>query len=217
MDIDPDTAAPPEVSQQQLRLALRRAASALKEHGVAFALAGGYALWVRGAPEPEHDVDLVISEPDVQSAAECLEAAGFQIERPPEDWLFKAYLDGAMVDVLHRLNTVPVGPELVRSAQPHEVLGLHIPVLGSNQVIASRLLALTERYCDFSRLLPGVRAVREQLDWNEIESRTAHNDFAVAFLFLVRRLGIADAAVTDAVATDAAEPGIRNGSATPLR
>jgi len=209
MDIDPDTAG---AGSQPTAAApgLRRAAVGLKEHGVAFALAGGYALWVRGAPEPEHDVDLVISEPDVRSAAECLDAAGFQIERPPQVCLFKAHLHGAAVDVLHRLNAVPVDPELVRSANPHEVLGLHIPVLGSDQVITSRLLALTERYCDFGRLLPGYARYGKQLNWNEIESRTADNDFAVAFLFLVRRPGIADAA-----ATHAAQRRISDGRATP--
>ncbi|WP_407689077.1 hypothetical protein [Mycobacterium sp. HUMS_1102779] len=36
----------------RLREALRAAASALKAGGPRFALAGGYALWAYGAPEP---------------------------------------------------------------------------------------------------------------------------------------------------------------------
>jgi hypothetical protein len=35
-----------------LRDALKRAASALKAHGPDLALAGSYALWVHGGPEP---------------------------------------------------------------------------------------------------------------------------------------------------------------------
>lgn len=46
----------------QLREALRAAASALKGNGPRFALAGGNALWAYGAPEPSHDVDLVVTE-----------------------------------------------------------------------------------------------------------------------------------------------------------
>ena len=42
--------------------ALKRSASALKADGVPFALAGSYALWVHGAPESTHDVDLVVPE-----------------------------------------------------------------------------------------------------------------------------------------------------------
>jgi hypothetical protein len=36
-----------------------------------------------------------------------------------------------------------------------------------------------------------VRAVREQLDWSRLRAATADNDYAVAFLVLADRLGIA--------------------------
>lgn len=64
-----------------LREALRAAASALKARGPRFALAGSYALWAHGAPEPSHDVDLVVAETDVAAAAVTLSDAGFAIER----------------------------------------------------------------------------------------------------------------------------------------
>ena len=37
-----------------------------------------------------------------------------------------------------------------------------------------------------------VRAIRERLDWDRIKSRTADNDYAVAFLVLAERLGLVD-------------------------
>src|SRR3979490_343633 len=92
----------------QVRDALRSAASALKANGPRFALAGSYALWAYGAPEPSHDVDLVVAEPDVASAEATLAEAGFSVEHPPEDWLFKARTGNTVVDVLHRINGVPV-------------------------------------------------------------------------------------------------------------
>src|SRR3954466_573285 len=97
-----------EPRPQRLPSGLKRAASALKADGPPFALGGSYALWVHGAPEPEHDVDIVVAEDDAERAAQVLAAAGFEIERPAEDWLFKARMDDALVDVLHRLNMVPV-------------------------------------------------------------------------------------------------------------
>ena len=175
---------------ERLREALKRAGSALKENGPRFALGGSYALWVLGAPEPEHDVDLVIAEPDADEAARVLGEAGFDIERTPEDWLFKAHLGEAMVDVLHRLGGEPVGPELLDRAEEHEVLGLRIPVLPPTELIVVKLRSLSEHHCDFGSLLPPVRAVREQLDWARIRAETADNDFAVAFLLLADRLGI---------------------------
>ncbi len=181
-----------------LRTALKRSASALKADGVLFALGGGYALWVHGGPEPSHDVDLVVAETDVEKAANSLAAAGLRIERPPEDWLFKAYCEDttepaaepALVDVLHRLAGIPVTESLLRTASEYEVLGVRIPVLPPTPIMIAKLLSLSEHYCDFAALLLVVRAVREQLDWMEIRKATQDNPFAEAFLLLIERLGI---------------------------
>ncbi|MFN2563249.1 MAG: nucleotidyltransferase [Jatrophihabitans sp.] len=176
----------------QLRETLKRAASALKEHGPDFALGGGYALWAHGAPEPVHDVDLVVAEDDADPAAATLHEAGFQIERTPEDWLFKAHADGVFVDVLHRLNGTPVTGDTLSAVDELEVLGIRIPVLRATEVVTTKLQALSEHYCDFGALLPPIRAVREQLDWERIRRDNAEHDFAAAFLFLTDRLGISD-------------------------
>jgi hypothetical protein len=176
--------------RDQLRDAFRAAASALRDGGPDFALGGSYALWVHGGPEPVHDVDLVVAEDDVEAAASTLAKAGFAIERPPEDWLFKATLDDALVDVLHRLNGIPVTAATLSSAEVHSVLAIHTPVLPPTFVVSVKLRSLNEHYCDFAALLPGVRAVREQVDWNEVRKAVADNDFAVAFLTLLERLDI---------------------------
>jgi hypothetical protein len=177
-----------------LREALRRAASALKANGPRFALGGSYALWVHGAPEPVHDVDLVVAESDVELAVTTLADAGFTIERPVEDWLFKAYLDGALVDVLHRHNGVRVDASMLDSAEVHDVLAIAMPVLPPMYVVTQKLLSLNEHHCDFQPLLPAVRAVRERIDWPRLREATADNDFAAAFLVLADRLGISDRA-----------------------
>ena len=174
----------------QLREALRIAASALKANGPRFALAGSYALWACGAPEPSHDVDLVVAECDVDNAVATLTDAGFVIERPPEDWLFKARIGETLVDVLHQLNGARVESATLDCAEQQYVLAIRIPVLPPTMVLIQQLRALNERHCDFARLLPAVRAVRERLDWDRIKEQTAGNDYAVAFLVLVGRLGL---------------------------
>jgi hypothetical protein len=47
--------------REALRRGLKRVAVALKDADLPFALAGGYAAWAHGGPEPEHDVDFLIS------------------------------------------------------------------------------------------------------------------------------------------------------------
>ena len=174
-----------------LRDALKRAASALKAHGPRFALAGSYALWAYGAPEPVHDVDFVVAETDAEAAEVTLRKAGFQIVHVPEDWLFKAYPDDdVLVDVLYQLNGASVDAATLESATVHDALAIRMPVLPPTVVVTEKLRSLNEHHCDFAAMLPAVRAVREQVDWDAVRVATADNDFAAAFLTLIDRLGI---------------------------
>jgi hypothetical protein len=76
----------PTDGNQEAREALKRVAVTLKQAGVRFALAGGYAAWAHGAPEPAHDVDFVAQE-DASKAEAVLMAEGLRVEHTPEDWL----------------------------------------------------------------------------------------------------------------------------------
>jgi hypothetical protein len=172
------------------REALKRVAVALAEGGVPFALAGGYAAWAYGAPEPEHDVDMVVAEGAATKAAEVLAAAGLEVEQPPEDWLFKVWTDGAMVDVLHRVCGHPVGDEMLGRARDKEVLSVWMPVSDVTDVLVGKLCALNEQRCDLGTVLPAARAVREQVDWERAAREVAGNDVAVACIYLLRRVGV---------------------------
>ena len=176
-----------------LREALKRTAVALKRGGVAFALGGGYAGWALGGPEPEHDVDFLVREDDQAEAARVLEEAGLRIERPAEDWLFKVFLDGAMVDVIFRVAGIPVEADLLERARDVEVLSVHMPVLDATDLLASKMLALSEHACDFAKVLPSARALREQVDWDRLRAGVEGNPYAASFLVLAQRLGVAPA------------------------
>src|SRR5690349_5305756 len=175
--------------------ALKRVAVSLKQSGVPFALAGGYAAWAHGGPEPDHDVDFVVRLDDAEQAYAALEDAGLRVEQPPEDWLFKVFTDGTMVDVVHRLNSSPVDTTVLDRADEQEVLSIVMPVLSATDVLTSKLNALEEHYCDYSKLLPVARALREQVDWDRVRQDTQGNDFAATGLFLLDRLGITTRAV----------------------
>ena len=180
---------PPE-SQDALREALKRVAVVLKEGGVPFALTGGYAVWARGGPESVHDVDFLVAAEDAERAAEVLEAGGVEVVHPPEDWLFKAYSDGAMVDIIHRHSGGPASRAIVEDADVLEVLSVQMPVLSATEVLVQKMLALDEHYCDFGAMIPVVRALREQVDVDRVREETADSPFAAALLFLLERLGV---------------------------
>jgi hypothetical protein len=176
--------------RRDLREALKTVAVALKEGEAPFALAGGYALWARGAPEPEHDVDFVIAEEDAPVVMARLAGLGLQVVQPPEDWLFKVFVGHAMVDVLFRMNGDPVPREDLHDVDVIEVESVAMPVLSATQLITGKLNAMEEHACDFGAVLPIARAVREQVNWGQVREGTGTSPYAAAFLFLLERLGI---------------------------
>jgi hypothetical protein len=178
------------VEQADLREALKRVAVALKQSDVPFALIGGYAVWARGGPEPDHDVDFMVAADDAAAAADWLADQGFQVVQPPEDWLFKVFTDGTMVDVIHRDAGVPATREVVEDADEIEVLSVQMPVLSATELVVHKLMAMDEHTCDFGRQLPVARALREQVDWQRVRKETSASDYAMAFLFLLERLAI---------------------------
>ncbi len=178
--------------QDDLREALKRVAVALKGTGLPFALVGGYAVWARGGPEPDHDVDFMVAEEDAARVAELLADEGFQVVQPPEDWLFKVFSDGAMVDIIHRDAGSPARRPVIEEADEIEVLSVAMPVRSATELMVQKLRAMDEHSCDFGRMLPVARSLREQVDWPRVARETADNDFAAAFLHLAERLAVVE-------------------------
>src|ERR671925_145318 len=75
-----------------------------------------------------------------------------------------------------------------------EVLALPMPVAALEDVMVTKLLALTEQEPDFGGCLEIARSLREQIDWQEVRKRTADAPFATAFFALVEELGVVPAA-----------------------
>ena len=183
--------------REEIRDLLKRVAVALKQGDVPFALCGGYAAWVRGAPEPDHDADFLVSAAEAERAAKVLAEAGLEVVDPAEDWLTKVVQGGSFVDVLWRTCGIPVEQDLIDRAEDMPVLSVHMPVLEATDIIVTKLMALDEHYCDYGRLLPVARALREQVDWDRVRREVAGNDFAAVFLVLLDRLGIVEQPVSE--------------------
>jgi hypothetical protein len=66
-------------------------------------------------------------------------------------------------------------------------------VASVDDVLVTKLLALTEQEPDFRHVLADARALREQIDWTYVRSRSSSSPFARAFFTLVEGLGIAAA------------------------
>jgi putative nucleotidyltransferase-like protein len=175
-----------------LLVAMKKAAGVLRDHQVEFALAGGLAVYARGGPETDHDVDFVMRREDAERALGMLESEGFRSERPPEGWLYKVYDGDALIDLIFAPNNRPETVDgILRRAELLEVFAITIKVMSVTDVLATKLLALKEHEVDYDSVLEIARACREQIDWKVLHERVDENPYAKAFFTLVDELGLA--------------------------
>jgi hypothetical protein len=181
--------APPD-NLTALLATMKRASAALRGANVDFMLGGGLAIWAKGGPPTDHDVDFFVREQDAERALQALADVGMRPERPPEDWLFKAHDGPILVDLIFHPAGGPVEDEHFARATEQEVHAQRLLVASIDDVLATKLLALTEQEPDFGSVLELARAVREQIDWSDVRRRTGDSPFARAFFTLVEELGI---------------------------
>ncbi|WP_374122111.1 BON domain-containing protein [Frankia sp. AiPa1] len=162
----------------------------LKEADIPFALGGSYACWARGGPEPVHDVDFMLREVDVPRAVDVLAASGLRSVDPPEDWLTKVFDGEVLVDLIHHPVGRAVTSAMLERSSEMSVDSVRMPVLDATDWFEMTLLALEERYCDLARVLPMIRAMREQVDWDQVRRSTAASPFAEAALLVATRLNL---------------------------
>lgn len=169
---------------------MKRSAAVLRDAGVPFLLGGGLAAWARGGPPSEHDVDLLLRERDLDRAQHALDRAGFRLERPPEGWLVKAWDGDVLVDLIFRPAGGAIDDGHFERAERLEVAAQPLDVAAVEDVLAAKLLALTEQEPDYGPVLGIARALREQIDWDAIREQVDDSPFGAAFFTLVERLGI---------------------------
>jgi hypothetical protein len=183
----------PEPTFEELIEAMKAAAGVLQDAGVEFVLGGGLAAWARGGPKSEHDVDLLVLPEDAGKALAAFERAGLRVARPPEGWLVKAWHEnGTLIDVIFHPAGGPVDPATIERSPVLEVMALRVRVSPLEDVFTTKLLALNEQEPSCGSVLELARALREQVDWDEV--RTGSSPFARAFFTLVEELGIVSAA-----------------------
>jgi hypothetical protein len=170
--------------------ALKRSAAALRDAGIPFLLGGSLASWARGGPETRHDLDLMIKPEDAERGLQALVDAGMRAEDPPEEWLVKAWDGDVLVDLIFEPKGLPMTDEVIARGEPMAVLGMEIRVMALEDVLTTKLMALSEHALRYESLLQIARALREQVAWDAVRDRTESSPFARAFFVLAEGLEI---------------------------
>jgi predicted nucleotidyltransferase len=169
---------------------LKRSAAALRDAGIPFLIAGGVASWVRGGPSTDHDLDFLVKPEDADKALNALVEAGFRPERPPEEWLYKAYDGDVLVDLIFNPAGLDVDDELIARGEEREVEAMTMRVIRPEDLLVSKIMAMTEHSINYRSCLEVARSLREQIDWDDVRRRTESSPYGRAFFVIAEGLGI---------------------------
>ena len=181
-----------EAPFSDLEATLKKSVAALRDANIPFLLGGSLASWARGGPETRHDLDLMIKPEDSERALSALESIGMRPEDPPEDWLVKAWDGDILVDLIHHPKGMDITDEVIARGENLSVLSMDVPVMALEDVIVTKLRALSEHHLRYETLLAISRALREKIDWHDVRQRTVDYPFARAFFVMLEGLGIID-------------------------
>jgi predicted nucleotidyltransferase len=116
-------------------------------------------------------------------------------EKPPEQWLFKAWDGEVLIDLIFEPAGMRITKQVLERGEELSVAAMQVRTMALEDILVTKLMALDEHCADYRDLLQIARALREQIDWPSLRERTSSSPFARAFFTLVDGLRLDDTVV----------------------
>jgi len=151
------------------------AINALHQLKVPFVVAGGIAMLEYGRTRVTKDLDLLVYKQDAIRLLDQLQLLGFKTQRTDDNWVYHAFKDGQIIDLLFALgkgflgdpNGVVLSDEMLARARQASLDGTVFLMASVEDIIHSKLLVSWKatRQEDFQDILLLIRNSKH-LDWD---------------------------------------------------
>jgi hypothetical protein len=144
---------------------------ALNDHGVAYAVAGAFALQkYTGICRITKDLDLFMKRADVPAALAYLEQHNFRCETLDPVWLSKAHRGDYFVDLISGMSNaaLAVDDSWMKRTQPALIAGVPSQIIAAEDLVASKLFVTRRERFDGGDIAHIIYRTRGALDWNRI-------------------------------------------------
>jgi predicted nucleotidyltransferase len=150
---------------------LREAVETVERAGLPFLVLGGIASSLVGRPRWTHDIDFLVRPDEARDVLEALRAAGFTTEETDPVWLYKAFKDNVMVDIIFMvMGGIYLDDEMQSHSIERELDGLRVRIPSPEDQIVIKAIVHreeTSRHWFDSLAILG----RAELDWNYLLRR----------------------------------------------
>lgn len=144
---------------------------ALEGAGISYLLIGGIGSAVFGRDRGAKDIDLFVRPEAARKVLEVLDDRGFETHEVAEHWLFKAFKNGVLVDVIFRsTRDVLLGEEMLARSRVMPFRGRKVRVAPPEDLVVMKASAMSE---DTPRYWYDAAAILAQteLDWDYLVAR----------------------------------------------
>jgi hypothetical protein len=148
---------------------LRDVVSALEQ--VSYGVIGGVASAAYGRPRWTKDIDIFCRADDAPRVLDALARRGFEVEETNPTWIFKAFKQGVLVDVIFKVKSeVYFDQAMIDRIRLVEFEGITIPILSPEDIVVSKAIAGDEESPWHWYDALGILAVNE-IDWDYLLER----------------------------------------------
>ena len=118
---------------------------AMEDSGIQYVFIGGIASGGLGRPRSTHDIDLFVAPDDAELALRALAKKGFSTERTDPTWLYKAFKEGVLVDVIFKSKgDIYLDSEMYRRIQTAEFHGRSLKLVAPEDLLIIKAVAHSE-------------------------------------------------------------------------
>ncbi len=152
------------------------AVRALDAAEIPYVLIGGLAGTLLGRPRCSSDIDLFVQPHSAPAALETLAKAGFRTEITNPHWLYKAFRDDVLVDMLFKVTgDIYLDDEMLRRGRLLRFRGTQVRVIAPEDFIVVKAIAHDE---ETPRHWHDALAViaNQELDWEAYRRSGATGD-----------------------------------------
>ena len=170
---------------------LRLAVQAMDRAGVAYLLIGGVAGSAYGRPLSTLDIDLFVRPDEAEKALHSLESLGFDTQRTAPHWLYKAYMEGVVIDVIFcSSGDIYLDDAMLERSRVAEVHGAQVRLISPEDLIVLKALAHSEPTARYWFDALAVVA-RSPIDWPYLLKRARHGPKRIlSFLLFAQSLDL---------------------------
>ena len=171
---------------------------AIRESRITTLVIGGVASAAYGRPRWSNDLDLFVRHEDAEALLRAFAGRGFETDLTYPDWLYKAFKDGVLVDVIFKSSgEIYLDDEMVERAREVTFHGRDFVAAAPEDIVVMKAIAHSEPTSRYWYDALGILS-RTALDWDYLLLRGRQGPARVlSFLLYARSMDIAvpDAAV----------------------